>query len=998
MQQVRDMIMRLAWFWCGCLFLGIHFLPTMACGEVPPNPQWVWHSETRDTAEAVFLRKEFALSKNVASARLLGVADFARGNVFVNGRSAGKISNFGLPLRTEVGLQLQTGSNVLAISCRGSDGPSAIAMRLELEFRDGERQVILSNSSWLASQQSADGWKNVRFQSKEPWKSAETLGRISPARISNPELDTAINPLDDYTQWKQAISAVEGTDPSTFSVTEGFELERLRSAGETEGSWVSIEFDPKGRLIVGREDRGLLRMTIPPKDGEIQVETVNDTLKECRGLLFAHGCLYASANNTKGLYRLRDTDGDDQFNEVKLLYESSGGVGHGRNDLALGPDGKIYLICGDSVDLPTNLKDRTSPFREHSQGQKSREGHVVRFDPDGSNGELMAAGLRNPYGIAFHPHGELFTYDADAEYDMGSPWYRPTRIVHIMPGSDYGWRGVTKSWPPYYPDHADNAPPVLDIGKGSPTGVKFGTKSRFPKSYRESLFVSDWAYGRILRVQLTPRGASYVGRASTFLKGQPFNVTDLDFGPDGAMYVVTGGRKTQSALYRIRYVGTNETAAPPTAQELARERHAGKARQLRHRLESLHHLQAKNAITQAWPHLKSADPWIRYAARIAIEHLPLDQWKQKALDETDPTASLAALMALARAPNGDSEKKILLKLISLSLSKLTESQQLMALDTYRLCFQNGYTPSLAERTDISRDLAPLFPTTSGPLNLKLTQVLAEIGSSQLVPEVMDWLPHEQEQSVRLHGLFVLRDAKTGWTPARREDYFSALLTTRDFQGGEGMPTFVRRIEADALAALSESLRPKFQTLLKRKSQHEPLPKQNRPKVRDWKLEDLAGDLSQVGQGHKFEQGKTLFREALCIRCHRVGFEGAAVGPDLTSVGRRFSRGDLLASILTPSKVVAEHYRQAKILTTNGETFIGQIIPSRDFRSPKLQIATNPLEPYNITEILKSEIESHQTSQTSVMPEDLLDSFTKEEIFELIAWIEAGGNPKHPNYR
>ena len=191
--------------------------------------------------------------------------------------------------------------------------------------------------------------------------------------------------------------------------------------------------------------------------------------------------MYASANNSKGLYRLRDTDGDDQFDEVKLLYQSDGGVGHGRNDLALGPDGKIYLITGDAVDLPKNLQDRTSPFREHSQGQKSREGHVMRFDAEGKHGELIAAGLRNPYGIAFNPNGECLTYDADAEYDMGSPWYRPTRIVHITAGSDYGWRGVTKSWPPYYPDHADNAPPVLDIGKGSPTGVKFGTKSHFPQ-------------------------------------------------------------------------------------------------------------------------------------------------------------------------------------------------------------------------------------------------------------------------------------------------------------------------------------------------------------------------------------------------------------------------------------------------------------------------------------------------------------------------------------
>lgn len=142
----------------------------------------------------------------------------------------------------------------------------------------------------------------------------------------------------------------------------------------------------------------------------------------------------------------------------------------------------------------------------------------------------------------------------------------------------------------------------------------------------------------------------------------------------------------------------------------------------------------------------------------------------------------------------------------------------------------------------------------------------------------------------------------------------------------------------------------------------------------------------------------MFREALCIHCHRMGFDGAAVGPDLTSLGRRFSRRDMLESILSPSKVVAEQYRLAKIQTNDGQVLTGQIIPSRDYRSPQLQLATRPLEPYQLTEIPKVDIESFEISETSVMPADLLNSFTKDEILDLLAWLEAGGNPNHPNYR
>jgi glucose/arabinose dehydrogenase len=158
---------------------------------------------------------------------------------------------------------------------------------------------------------------------------------------------------------------------------------------------------------------------------------------------------------------------------------------------------------------------------------------------------LVAGGLRNPYGIAFNEAGDMFTYDADMEWDVGMPWYHPTRVLHLVPGGDYGWRrgiGVLPVWSP------DTLPSVVDVGLGSPTGVQFGTKSRFPEPWRSALFVLDWAYGKIYAVHLQRAGASYSGHAEVFLKGHPLNVTGLDFGPDGAMYFVTGGRRTQSSL------------------------------------------------------------------------------------------------------------------------------------------------------------------------------------------------------------------------------------------------------------------------------------------------------------------------------------------------------------------------------------------------------------------------------------------------------------------
>jgi len=91
---------------------------------------------------------------------------------------------------------------------------------------------------------------------------------------------------------------------------------------------------------------------------------------------------------------------------------------------------------------------------------------------------MFCYGFRNSYDIAFNTEGELFTFDSDMEWDMGAPWYRPTRIVHCVSGGDYGWRSGSGVWPAYYPD---SLPPMNDIGPGSPTGVVLPRPSTAPR-------------------------------------------------------------------------------------------------------------------------------------------------------------------------------------------------------------------------------------------------------------------------------------------------------------------------------------------------------------------------------------------------------------------------------------------------------------------------------------------------------------------------------------
>ena len=100
------------------------------------------------------------------------------------------------------------------------------------------------------------------------------------------------------------------------------------------------------------------------------------------------------------------------------------------------------------------------------------------------------------------------------EWDFGTPWYRPTRILHVTSGSEFGWRPGTDKWSPKYPD---NLPAVINVGQGSPTNLVSGTNARFPKKYRKALFAFDWSFGIIYAIYNEPDGASYKTTGEEFI-------------------------------------------------------------------------------------------------------------------------------------------------------------------------------------------------------------------------------------------------------------------------------------------------------------------------------------------------------------------------------------------------------------------------------------------------------------------------------------------------
>jgi putative heme-binding domain-containing protein len=164
--------------------------------------------------------------------------------------------------------------------------------------------------------------------------------------------------------------------------------------------------------------------------------------------------------------------------------------------------------------------------------------------------------------------------------------------------------------------------------------------------------------------------------------------------------------------------------------------------------------------------------------------------------------------------------------------------------------------------------------------------------------------------------------------------------------------------------------------------------------KEWKVNELLPALDEASQGRSFAKGQQAFNDAQCIACHRFGNDGGSVGSDLTAVSSRFTRRDILDSILEPSKVVSEQYQNTTIVKKNGDDITGRVVEEDD---QKVVLVSDPIKQDRV-EVRKSEIQRRVPSKVSPMPEGLVNVLTKEEILDLLAYLESGGRVTHAAFK
>lgn len=809
-------------------------------------------------------------------------------------------------------------------------------------------------------------------------------------------------------------ATIAQTRLADFTLPPGFIAEEIYEVPNSEqGSWICLTVDERGRLIASDQKGAIYRLTLAESSGVNSpiIEKIDLDIGMAMGLLYQSDALYVMVNGKSaqgpGLYRVRDTNQDDKFDSIELLrgIEPPGkpGAGHGNHAIVPSPDGKsLYVVCGNMAGKPVGgfdssrvpkhwdedqLLPRMPDSRGHANKTMAPGGWIAKTDLDGRHWELVCIGFRNVYDAAFNREGDLFTYDADMEFDLGTPWYRPTRICHVTSGGEFGWRNGSGKWPAYYPD---SLPSAIDVGLGSPTGVTFGYTTNFPAPYRDAFFFCDWSYGRIYTANLERSGASYSGSHQLFASFAPLPVVDIVVHPlDRSLYLVTGGRGVQSHVYRIRYDAGRDDRKTYIVASPKRDSKTDSLHSLRRSLEAMHQPMDLNRVDQIWPHLKHQDRNIRYAARVALEHQPVDQWQDRVSEETAPQTIVEATIALARCTENRAQP-LLQKLGRLQLEHLDRRLQLDLLRAYALVFirHGGKKEPLASQ--LGQQCLALFPTNDTSLDRELGRMLVFLRTDGSIEPMLKALETAESSDDQMHFALILRGFNQGWSIDQRRRYFGWFERANAFTGGRTNGEFARQIRQEAEATLNNQERAKLKSLLKKLNQpvSQNTATQSRPMVKQWTVSDLLPDRDSSWKkissaARTPNRGENFFAVAMCNRCHQVGSQGGRVGPNLSGITRRFSPYDLLEAIIEPNKTIPHEFQAVKVVTDDGKVVVGQVV---NYGGGGMSVRTNQMEPWKLTKIQEEDIEQISPSTTSLMPAGLLDTLDRQEIIDLLGWL------------
>ena len=963
----------------------LELLDTKFTGDKGPKvirpvatPEWIWGGEKDDEKAVVALEgegtlvftKEFELGELPERCYMAVNADNAC-LVRLNGRKVADPDNWRESVVVDVANLLRKGKNTIVVRASNSEGIGGVIMQLS--------DILVTDRSWVCSD------------------------------LAKKKLVTVSHGEHGVKPWGKVLAELKEEVPDELMAMEGFEVEKIYGVDKaTEGSWVSMCFDDGGRLYVSDQYGSLFRIIL--KDGKIESKEVVETgVGYAQGLCWAYGSLYvvSSRRESPGVYRLTDTSGDGEFDVSELILGIKGGGEHGTHGLIKSPDGEgLLFVVGNHTAPPKDAgsvsggnwgEDTLHPHLNdasgHAVGVKAPGGTLLYLSADGKERRVIASGMRNTYDVAASPGGAVFGYDSDMEYDVGTPWYKPTRVLHFIEGAEYGWRTGTAKWPEYY---ADSLGSVIDIGPGCPTGVVFGTGAKFPAKYQRALYILDWTFGRIYALELEEDGVSYSAKKEVFVSGKPLPLTDAVIGPDGAMYFLTGGRRLRSGLYRVTYVGDESTAAVGVVPESAGQK-------------KLRKIQESRDVAELIKAIGSEDRVLRFAARVSLEQMEVKEWWEEYEASDDVQTIITGSLAMAR--EGVDSELILYKLLEVSFDGLDEGMKLEYLRAVSLaCVRGKRMPDENVRKNLLEKFGG-YPSGSMLLNRELCRVLVYLDSPTVLAKTVFLMENSvvvkediskelleghdkygkdiakmlanQPDAQGLHYALMLKNQKSGWNEATVRGYYGWLAKAESKTGGNSYKGFIRKIRSEAMKQLAGEA--ELFALAEEISELEvvdiPVHFAKGP-GRNWSMKEAEAAVMDLSKADRVN-GKKMFEAVHCAKCHSYSGVGGSSGPELTQLANRFSKKDILKAIIDPSEVISDQYKTMDLELEDGSIVSGRVMKDDD---EHVYLAMNPFDLTVTTPVLQSSIVKRGVSKISTMPPSLINALSPDELRDLMLYL------------
>lgn len=347
------------------------------------------------------------------------------------------------------------------------------------------------------------------------------------------------------------LDAARAADELDYRPTDGG-LEVVRLDSVERESLLAVHCDAAGRLFVG--GREALFVYEPASGGGYGPRQELVRLPD-------HSWVYDIAVRGNDVYVLTVSalyvvDGAVTRREGLVARRLVWGVPLGHvhqcfHGMAIGPEGDIYFAMGDPLWYygDFNRPDHWGHWTFFSQPEGTRTpyngvGGVFRCRPDGSNFRVVARGLRNPCGLCFDRHWNLFSNDNDHESMPAE--YVPGRLIHVTPRAYFNWpRGWLLS---KMPDRADLLETMFDgMGRAVPVGQCYYDDTYLPESYRNNLLLARWGIRAVTRYPLQRRGASFRATEASLIEGR-------DLARPVHVAVGRGGR----VFFTVAYMAQNE--------------------------------------------------------------------------------------------------------------------------------------------------------------------------------------------------------------------------------------------------------------------------------------------------------------------------------------------------------------------------------------------------------------------------------------------------------